>query len=98
MPVGIHLSIGNWDNKAYELFQAYQKFCSLAQEMAAYLAPLTDQQVIDRTGYSSQDVTDLKTGVNVSDALRKLSAGDTDAGVLTMARQVSVFLSKFGGA
>ncbi len=98
MAVGIHLGIGNWDNKAFELFQAYQKFCSLAQEMAGYLDPLTDQQVADRTGYTLDDVQVLKTGVSVAEALRKVSTGDNTDILLTMAGQVSVFVGKFGGA
>lgn len=98
MSVGVHFGQADWNREAFTLFQLYTDFCNQAQKLAGYLAPLSDQQVINATGYSSQDVTDLKSGCNVANSLVLLSQGSTDATVLTQARQVQSLVGKFGGA
>lgn len=98
MSVGKHYSKSDWDRMSYELFATYRKFCVLAEQMADDLAPLSDQAVSDRTTYTLSEVVDLKSGVNVANALRQLSQGSADASVLTMSRQVLALVGKFGGA
>lgn len=98
--VGTHMTKTDWDNQATLLFSLYQQFCAQAQKLAGYLAPLTDQDVIDRTGYAPQDVVDLKSGVSVAKALADLSAvnGTPSTQQAQTASQAAVALGKFGGA
>lgn len=98
MSVGVHFTKADWNNKAYTLYSRYKEFCALAAELSATLAPLSDQNVIDATGFTAGEVADLKSGCNVANALKLLSEGSTDGTVLTQSRQVSSLVGKFGGA
>lgn len=100
MSVGQHFTKDDWNNKAFALLTAYQNFCTQAQALAAYLAPVTDQALMDATGYSADDVTVLKSGANVAKALADLSAvnGTPATQQAQTASQAAVALGKFGGA
>ena len=98
MAIGKHMSGSDWNTQLTLLYNLYGKFCDLAEQLAGFAAPLSDQELADKTGFSLGDVSDLKGAVNVANSLGKLSKGDTDGTVLTQARQVSNLLSKLGGA
>ena len=98
--VGIHYTKADWNNRAYQLRQIYLQFCELAEQMAAEVAPYDAAGLAALTGFTTQEATDLISGVNVADKLRQVSIvnGTPDAGLCATASQAQVALGKFGGA
>lgn len=104
--VGRHYTKADWDNRAYALKQAYDNFCQLAQQMAADIAPYSNAQLVARVNdpnFTTQDATDLMSGIGVADAIRQHTQRNAATLVLNDAQAITasqgyVALTKFGGA
>lgn len=104
--IGRHYTAQDINNLAFQLSQAYDQFCDLAETLAAVVAPYSDATLSARiTGLTQQDALDFISGVNVANALRLHSLRNTDGPTIAAnpsqaatASQAAVALGKFSGA
>jgi hypothetical protein len=98
MSVGNHFAQADWNQQAYNLFQLWQNFSDLATRLSGFVAAVSDTQ-LEALGFSVQDVSDLRGGLNVAATLVALGNvnGTPQQAQANTASQCQVALAKFGG-